>query len=258
MRRLAVFVVALIGCLALLLAPTASAGTAFSGGSGTAEDPFLLSTAADLRLMRSLFATSEAFAAYRPCFRLTCNIRLNQGLNETFMWRPIPRFTGELDGDGHTITGMYVPVDNAVPLLDGTAAGNGLIGELSEGSRVHALTLSGCVEAPEGEALSLAGGIACVNQGEIADCVSYVTVTLTRAVHSLQVSGVSAAGEGALLGCTDESRFYIYPEVKGSTAKVQFSGLSAVKAVRDAALRNGCVDSSKSDGQRVPDGLEPV
>ncbi len=252
MRRLAVFVIVLLSGLALLFTPAALADSAFSGGKGTREEPFLLSTAADLRLMRLLFATSEAFAAYQPCFRLTDNIRLNQGLNETFMWRPIPRFTGELDGAGHTVTGMYVLVGNAVPLLDGAAAGNGFIGELAAGARVHDLTFSGCVEVPQGETLSLAGGIACVNRGEIAGCISYVTVIQTAAVRKLQSSGIAAVGEGALLGCTDQSRFYLYPEASKKNGEAIYTGISCIAAVRETALQNGCIDASKNAGKGYP------
>jgi hypothetical protein len=250
MRRLAVLAF-LVGCFALLTLMPARAATAFSGGSGTAEDPYRLSSAADLRRMRELFARDDTFAAYNPCFLLTADVRLNQGLGETFMWRPVPRFAGDFDGGGHTITGMYVPVDNAVTLPDGTLAA-GFIGELAQGSRVHSLALSGCVEAPKGKGLLLAGGLVCDNRGEIADCVSFVTITVTKPIQTLQSSGIAAASTGTLLRCVDQSRFYIYPEAADDSGTLHYAGLTGDPAGPDKGETVDCSDLSQNVGTAYP------
>ncbi len=77
-------------------------GDAFDGGDGTSESPYLISTRAQLELI------SE-----HPelCYRLTSDIDLSKR-----SWTPIgdsgsgayARFTGELDGGGHTLRGMSV------------------------------------------------------------------------------------------------------------------------------------------------------
>lgn len=244
---------ALLLCLAVLLciAPTL-AEQAFSGGSGTRNDPYLLSTAADLRRMRERLAMDAAFANGAPYFRLTNDIRLNQGLGEAFNWRPVARFGGDFDGAGFTVTGMYVPVDNAVRLEGSGALGGGFIGELAAGGRVHNLTLSGCVEAPTGGTRALVGGLVCDNRGEVADCVSYVTITVTRAIAHLQSSGIAATSTGKLLRCTDRSRFYIYPEALDDAGELSYSGLVGDPAGMDTGETDACVDESQYIGAEYP------
>ncbi len=245
--------VALILCCAsLFYALPALAATAFSGGSGTPGDPYLLSTAADLRRMREQLAMDASFANGAPCFRLTADIRLNQGLGEAFNWRPIARFGGDLDGAGFTITGMYVPVDNAVQLEGSDALGGGFIGELMAGGRVHDLTLSGCVEVPVGAVRTLVGGLVCDNRGEVADCISYVTITVTRAIGHLQSSGIAAASTGRLLRCIDRSRFFIYPEVLDDAGVLSYSGLVGDPAGAEAGEVIDCVDESQYVGAEYP------
>ena len=68
-----------------------------STGTGTASDPFLVSTRADLEAISS---------GLDKCYKLTKDIYLG---GSSSPWAPIDgQFTGTLDGDGHKITGLYV------------------------------------------------------------------------------------------------------------------------------------------------------
>ncbi len=78
----------------------------FDGGTGTEEDPFLISTEDQLRLIADLPTCS---------FKLTENIELQES------WSPIgtagDSFSGTLDGDWHTVSGL---TDTFLKTNDGT------------------------------------------------------------------------------------------------------------------------------------------
>ena len=96
----------------------------FAGGSGTAEDPYQIANGAQLKRFAAIVngtltdGTQQNTAA---CGKLTADILLNdisdwenwnestEGLNT---WTPIGsnrhQFTGTLDGDGHSVSGIYI------------------------------------------------------------------------------------------------------------------------------------------------------
>ncbi len=86
-----------------------SAEVSFSG-SGTPGDPYLLKTYADLKELRDRVAMGSSFDGLY--FKMAGDLTLSQD------WEPIgnswdTRFSGSIDGDGHTLT---VP-ENGLPLL---------------------------------------------------------------------------------------------------------------------------------------------
>ena len=82
-------------------------------GSGTENDPFLITSEDDLKLM-----------TYSPnsTFKLTKNISISDA------WQPIGTtanpFTGTFDGDNHTISGLWVTSNSNSAGLFGVASGN--------------------------------------------------------------------------------------------------------------------------------------
>ena len=91
--------------------------TDFSGGSGTESDPFLISDGSQLALMASLVNSEATHAQYSElCYKLTDDIDLGG-----VIWDPIGTgsysgnsrtdiypFYGIFDGDGHTVSGLYI------------------------------------------------------------------------------------------------------------------------------------------------------
>lgn len=105
-----------ISTLQTFAAQTGSDSTC-SGGSGTVDNPYLISNADDLYK----FANSVNNGNTSICARLTNNIVVNENvlnpdgsLNEASSfkeWIPIGishRFKGSIDGDNHTISGLYL------------------------------------------------------------------------------------------------------------------------------------------------------
>ena len=84
----------------------------FEGGSGTEADPYLISMADQLNAMRDVY--SEQPNNLDGHFKLINDINLDVApYNEGEGWIPITRgesvwFLGSLDGDNHTITGLYI------------------------------------------------------------------------------------------------------------------------------------------------------
>ena len=91
--------------------------TEFAGGTGTADDPYLIANGAQLALMRDKVNDGTANSA---CFKLTDSISLNASVEAPAnTWTPIGvgnAFKGSFDGNGKTISGLYVKYNGA----DGT------------------------------------------------------------------------------------------------------------------------------------------
>ena len=106
--------------------------TVFAGGSGTAEDPYLIANGAQLKLFAATVVWNTA-----ACGKLTADILLNntegweswsESTAPANSWTPIGSdanpFNGTLDGDGHSVSGIYI---------NSTADYQGLVGYLGSG-----------------------------------------------------------------------------------------------------------------------------
>ena len=120
----------------------------FSGGSGTVEDPYLISTEDQLRAVAAKtkinFGKNETSKTIvvDESYRLICDIQLKDG-----EWEPIGNYQsasnyavykGTFDGAGHTVSGVSMT-------RKGTA-GNGFFGAI-EGATVKNLTVEGSVNS---------------------------------------------------------------------------------------------------------------
>ena len=136
--------------LCALLAMAYSAGTqaqnvwdgtvagSFAGGSGTAEDPYQIADGAQLaKLAQDVNGGNNYAGTY---FVLTADILLNDTTNWTSWnestapansWTPIGSdanpFTGTLDGDGHSVSGIYVNSNEHYQGFVGYLGVNGII-----------------------------------------------------------------------------------------------------------------------------------
>ena len=119
-KRIGSVLLALALCLSLLPATALAAGEngttlpststkmpTYSGGSGTAEDPWLISTVGDLKTLADTINTGASNVGnyHGYYFKQTANLDLSIIAN----WEPIGYsgsfyFAGNYDGDGHSIT----------------------------------------------------------------------------------------------------------------------------------------------------------
>ena len=138
-------------------------------GSGTKDDPYQISTAAQLKRFRNIVNGTGGQTPNRgACAVLTADIDLS---NEK--WTPIGKYTddndktpytGTFDGQGHTIKGLYVN--------SASDAYVGLFGCL-EGAAVRNLTVDGYVQG-----CNTVGGIAgYASNAAIENCSNHCSVT---------------------------------------------------------------------------------
>ena len=119
-----------------------------------------------------------------PCsgkYRLTADIDLSK---EFDAWIPIGGsfnpFTGEFDGDGHTISGLYISNKNAI--------NQGLFGEISGNAVIENLTVQGYVKGKE----SIGGIVGFCRYGTFRNCESRVTLEGDKAVGGIAGSTVKS------------------------------------------------------------------
>lgn len=172
--------------------------TAFAGGRGTAEAPYLIANGAQLARFAAIVNGTDGMERNTAaCGKLTADILLNdtegwenwnestKGLNS---WTPIgsgsQSFTGILDGDGHSVSGIYI---------NSTANYQGLVGYLEEGGTLQNLG----VKASYIKGGNSVGGLCGRNDGTVTNCYNAGNVTGTRDY----VGGVCGYNEGTVSNC---------------------------------------------------------
>ena len=154
----------------------------FAGGAGTVDDPYKISTGAELAYLAGKVNGGESYSG--EYFKLTNDIRLNEqdvptGGNS---WTPIGnssnKFQGTFDGDGHTISGLYITAT-------GSGAGNlGLFGNLGNSAVIKNLIVKGTVDCDK---KTYVAGVA-------GRCVAWKTVVQNCGFYGNVVGGNSNVG----------------------------------------------------------------
>ena len=190
----------------------------FAGGTGTATDPYQIATANDLREFAKLVngGKTNAHAV------LTDDIDLNPGFTfkedgsysgpagvDPQEWTPIGtssinQYRGTFNGDGHTISGLYI---------DSNADEQGLFGYVSTGGTVQNLTVSGSVNSSG----DYVGGIVGWNNGNVINCAFSGSVSGNSYVGG--VVGVVGDSSGSVKNC------YNTGSVNGSAASNNVGGV---------------------------------
>ena len=166
----------------------------FAGGSGTAEDPYQIANGAQLAKLAQDVKGGKNYA--RTYFVLTADIVLNDIKDweswETTAprnsWTPIgsyeQQFTGTLDGDGHSVSGIYI---------NSTADFQGLVGYLYNGGTLQNLG----VKASYIKGGNRVGGLCGWNyDGTVNNCYNTGKVT-----GSNDVGGVCGTNDGTVTNC---------------------------------------------------------
>ncbi len=210
-KRMLSIVLALALCLTFIPTALATGSKTFSGGTGTADDPYLISTAEDMfALAEAVNKDSEDYEG--SYFRLTKDIDLETDADNP--WTPIgnnprtksPQFLGSFDGDHNTVCGLYVDVQEY-----GYVGLFGAVGQLDRSStaEVKNLRVEGTVRAARTISSFFAGGIAgLVGQGaKITDCSFQGTVeaSATENASPAYAGGIAGYNFGTISGCSVSS-----------------------------------------------------
>lgn len=163
----------------------------FSGGTGTADDPYLISSKSDLEQLGRMIDTpgeGDTQQTYGKYFKLTQDI--TDPLTDILGIEGF--FKGDFDGDGHCITlDIDMPTDDYI----------GLFGTVKTGA-VHDLAVKGSVVGRR-----YVGGIVAnpTNEARLYNLVNYAHVSSTYtsiAYVGGVVGGIVSATDGTLAGAT--------------------------------------------------------
>ena len=183
-----IWTILLLLCFALCV-ETCAEGFEFTlAGEGTAENPYLIASAEDLMQFASVMNDEKQYIDYYDChFRLAADIVLNDcsdfdGWSENppeNVWTPIGYyhgFKGVFDGNGHTVSGLYIDQPITEIEYDGYSQVMdkfGLFGTV--GGEVKNLTIQNAFVCPKdvrldkGESLNV-GILAGSSSGVIRNC----------------------------------------------------------------------------------------
>ncbi len=155
----------------------ASAEFVGSGGSGTEDEPYLISNLDDLEKFRD-YINADADGGKGEYFKLTANIDMSEKYAGGNSWTPIGTsstgFNGEFDGAGHTIKVSLLYTDNTVTYVGLFGTTGSIIGD---GGAISNLGVSGSINSTAD--VTAIGGIVGQNSGNcrIESCYSSVNIT---------------------------------------------------------------------------------
>ena len=236
-------------------------------GSGTKENPYQIATAKELREFAKLVndGKTDAWAV------LTADIDLNPGFTfkedgsysgpdeeEPHQWTPIGsdsrRYSGTFNGDGHTISGLYIKNTSS------DTDYQGLFGYVSGSGEIEYLTVSGSVSVSGG---MYVGGIAGRNLGNVINCtfsgsvsgkisvggvVGYNGGTVENCYNTGSVSGNSVGGVVGYNSGTVENCY--------NTGSVSGSPVGGVVGYNDEGRVENCYNIGKVSGTGVAGGTD--
>lgn len=158
-----------------------SAATKFAGGTGTVADPYRISTGAELAWLAAQVNDGNDFST--KTVTLTNNIDLNNKA-----WTPIGNsdsvFAGTFDGNGHTISGLYINITGSYSPAKKGRLYQGLFGCVEDGT-VQNLIVTGSVTIGNEKSVNVSyiGGIVGINDGgTVQNCGFYGTVSAKQNV----------------------------------------------------------------------------
>ena len=205
--------------LAVSLLPTAAfAAETEPQGKGTAEEPYLIGTAAELEWFRNLVNGPTDTDNHRgACAKLTADITL------TGEWTPISNksaiasaYSGTFDGDKHTISGLsgsnglFGFVNGATIKnlkVEGTISGasanvGGIVGKTQTGTKIENCAFTGSVSSTStGNTAGVGGIVGKVNTGSLTITNCYNTANVTSSKNAGGILGYSGAAGTKIENC---------------------------------------------------------
>ncbi|OXU15510.1 hypothetical protein [Sedimentisphaera salicampi] len=175
----------------VLIVCAAGLAFGFQSGSGTSEDPYIISNTEEL-----LEVNSDLSA----CYKLSTDLSLSEASPAILAPDTAPEdssftgeaFTGIIFGSGHTISGADISADSQYYC--------GLFGFIEEGGQVLNLRVRGSLTASG--TVGYAGLIAGRNKGVISGCS--VNADLSLSTQTSYTGFITGSNEGSIMRCRSE------------------------------------------------------
>ncbi len=164
-------------------------------GDGTYSSPYLISSASDLKIVASMYNDITSAEDLNPTLHFSLTKDINLAGSASNQWTPIgdgmraddyTNFTGVFNGNGYTISGLYIDTDEPFQGLFGFAYN----------ATICNLTVEGEVSTTDQNC----GGIAAMSVfAHIINCHNKATITGTS-----RVGGISGgSGHGYIINCSN-------------------------------------------------------
>ena len=199
----------LLTCLILANASPVGKAVEFAGGTGTADDPYLIATA------KQMIAVGQDEALWSKHFALVADISMDPNSSGELVVRGLTLTTGSLDGRGHGVRNLGGRIVVTTPGgRPETVYGSALFEHIGPGAIVSNLRLAGTfVDMDRSDGLAT---LAYQNAGRVVNCSAEGTVSSpnnkspsagilvgknTGAIVACSAAGnVAGPGAGALVG----------------------------------------------------------
>lgn len=204
-------------------------------GTGTADKPYEIRTAAQLAGLAQL-VNSEKIDSEDTFITLKNNIDLNNKA-----WTPIGNsdsvFAGTFDGNGHTISGLYINITGSYSSAKKGRLYQGLFGCVEDGT-VQNLIVTGSVTIGNEKSVNVSyiGGIVGINDGgKVQNCGFYGTVSAKQNVNVSKPPKDCTKDNGGVVGNGKAAKcWYFCTDIK-SASPLGACGGSATKCYQNVS-----------------------
>ena len=226
----------------------------FAGGAGTVDDPYKISTGAELAYLAEKVNGGESYSG--NYFKLTSDIRLNAddvptGGDSLNSWKPIGdksnHFQGTFDGDGHTISGLYIDFTGTYKSKNAGKVYQGLFGYV-EGGTVQNLIVTGSVAVKNelNKNVSCIGGIVGYTDGTVQNCGFYGTISAKKNVLE-SPTDCSTTNNGGVVGNGEATNcWYFCTDIENASLLGVLGSYNDI----DCCYQNVSSDLSESDNSK--------
>lgn len=265
-----------------------STASAFAGGNGTEQNPYLIANGSQLSYLASLINNTATYNTYATAYyKLTADVFLNDSASSYASWMTtapaqkwIPigvdsatAFKGHFDGNGHTIYGLYAAYDSsnnftgffgylngatvenisfnacAVVSAGGTSTYTGTVAGMAVDSAFRDVRVEDCVVYAQFQSGGMVGGIKCTNDDvRFENCHVNVKVYHTNNAARLQGGFV-----GHMANSTAGKRAYFNDcTVRGEITAMDknAAGFIAEMAADTSAIFTNCINYATVTVQR--------
>lgn len=237
----------------------------FNSGSGTKDDPYLISNDMELALLAHNVTNGDAEQMFSgKYFKLAADINLNRGF-----WMPIGTwstkirrfFAGKFDGDGHTVNNMHISWTNEDKYEASWGLFSRLYGKTSNESGYATVTNlvidNAKVEKktgyqPVGNGTVKLGVIA----GDLTDYAEISNIIIRNSQVTDNGESYSTAGKyriGGIVGYLDGKHYKIY----NIAAATEMNMLKNARVNNDATISAGigCASTFRADNAILPTNI---